>query len=137
MTTSKTVRALTIAFVLFHVVTSLVIPQLQILQDENVGRLLQYAGYGGILNASSPVFYVLPGVPLIASVGVYWFRNWGRVLLLIAVVLNLAGALAFGVSVSDPIGSFFAYLTVLCSGALLGIAFLSPARELFGSREGR
>jgi len=135
MSASRTIRILTVAYLGLHLTTSLVLPQLHAVQDENVARLLQYSGYGGILNASNPVFYALSALPLIASVGLFWLRNWGRILLLIATLLNLVGALAFGVSVSDALGSFFAYLTVLSSGALLGIVFLTQARQQFDTPE--
>jgi hypothetical protein len=105
-------RAILAVYVVAHVVTAFIIPRVEGLSDANVARLLQYSGYGGVLNSQSPIFFPIALLPLVAAVGLGLGKAWGRVMLVVATVVNLLSALLFGVSVSAPLGSFFAYITV-------------------------
>ncbi len=120
------IRPLIIAFLLLHLASCLVgLVSMQI-YDEGAVRLLQYSGYGGILNSRSPIFYSLLVIPVIGALGIYLRHSWGAKVFLAAMAINCIAALLFGVSVSGPIESMLSYMAVTTAGAILAQEFLHP-----------
>jgi hypothetical protein len=124
-------RALVVAALLAHGVVLFVLPKLPFLFSADSMDLMRYGGHGAHVAMNHPVllgFYLLPFPAFIA---LYFFRNWGRYLLLAFLCLALFGSFFFGVSISGPPETFFGYAASLLDGAIIGLAFLSSLKERF------
>ncbi|MGI8908838.1 MAG: hypothetical protein ACR2IE_20385 [Candidatus Sumerlaeaceae bacterium] len=68
---------------------------------------------------------------LVALVGLYWFRDWARVLFTFSSLALLLVCLVFGTTISPPIGTMVASAAEMYNGALLAILFLPPIKAEF------
>jgi hypothetical protein len=93
--------------------------------------LMKYGGHGAHVAMSHPVIYALYLLPFPAFVGMFFFKSWGRYLLLAFLALALFGSFFFGVSISGPPETFFGYFASLLDGAIIAMAYLTPVRERF------
>src|SRR5450631_258959 len=94
------------------------------LTDAQGVRVLAYDGYASILNGQSPIFTYLPFLfLLVATVGLFFLRNWGRYIFLGLVVGYWISAPFFGVRVSSPFDSLLGSPLGPLSGAILALAF--------------
>jgi hypothetical protein len=96
-------------------------------------ELMKYGGHGARVAMTHPVIFALYLIPFPAFIGMFWFRNWGRYLLLAFLGIALFGSFFFGVSISGPPETFFGYAASLIDGAIVGLAFLSPLKDRFGA----
>lgn len=124
-------RLLVIAALVCHGIVLFVLPQVPFLFSEDSMQLMRYGGHGAYVAMSHPVIYALYLLPFPAFAGLYFFKNWGRSLLLAFLSLALFGSFFFGVSISGPPETFFGYAASLLDGAIIGLVFLSPLRERF------
>lgn len=127
-------RALVIIALICHALVVFVLPKLQFLFSPDSLELMRYGGHGARLAMNHPVLAVLYLLPFPAFVGLYLFQNWGRYLLLAFFAIALFGSFFFGVSISGPPETFFGDLALLADGAILGLAFLSSAKDAFVKR---
>jgi hypothetical protein len=96
-----------------------------------VKDLLSSSGYGASAWVMNPAFYFSVGAgKLLASIGLFLFRPWGRWLLLAVVVTSLASVPFAGISVGVPLDSIVGYFTSLTDGAVLALAFCSPIADV-------
>ena len=102
--------------------------------DPTLIRLLEWDGYGAVTHSN-----VFSAAPLLlisfSTVGIAFFQNWGRYLYLATVVYLLSSSLIFGYRIAPPLDSFFGGLSIAMMGAILGLAFLSPMRAMFRSKD--
>lgn len=77
------------------------------------------------------IFNILFILWIIASIGMIFFQNWGRILFLILTLFSFVLDLILGVSTTIPIESFLVHLISTLDGALIALAFLSPVRVYF------
>src|SRR5215471_18010044 len=69
---------------------------------------------------------------LVANIGVYFFWRGMRTFYLIATVVAVLQSLYLGPFANSGPADFFESAMNTASGIILGLAFFSPARELFG-----
>jgi hypothetical protein len=127
-------RALVGAAFLAHAVVLFVLPKLPSLFSTDSMELMKYGGHGAHVAMNHPVIFGLYLLPFPAFIAAYFFKNWGRYLLLAFLSIALLGSFFFGVSISGPPETFFGYAASLLDGAILGLAFLSPLKERFAKR---
>lgn len=94
-------------------------------------QLMRYGGHGAHVAMNHPIIFILYLLPFPAFVALYFFRNWGRYLLLMFLTIALLGSFFFGVSISGPPETFFGYAASMLDGAIIGLAFLSQLSERF------
>jgi hypothetical protein len=95
-------------------------------------RLGRYNGFGAFLPVHHPLYYgTWFGLSLLASIGVFFFQNWGRHLLLSLYALGVLLSLLSGFSVQGPVENFLGQLTVVLDGAVLAMAYFSPLAKHF------
>ena len=126
-------RCLVIAALVCHAIVLFVLPQLPFLFSPDSMQLMKYGGHGAHLAMNHPIIFMLYLLPFPAFVGLYFFKNWSRYLLLAFLFIALLGSFFFGVSVSGPPETFFGYLASLLDGAIIGLTFASPLGEKFAN----
>jgi hypothetical protein len=106
---------------------------------EGYAELLKFDGYGARLMLIHPVYDWLPlAVFVIAVIGLFAFKNWGRYTFLGLWLLMTLGTLLFGVRVVAPLISFLSIVASTLDGFILYAAFFSPLRvEFAGSQKGK
>lgn len=124
-------RALVVAALVAHGVVLFVLPKLPFVFSADSMELMKYGGHGARVAMNHPVLFWFYLLPFPAFAALYFFRNWGRYLLLAFLGLALFGSFFFGVSISGPPETFFGYAASLLDGAIIGLAFLSPLKERF------
>lgn len=127
-------RTLVIVALVCHALVVFALPKLQFLFSSDSLELMKYGGHGARLAMNHPVLAALYLLPFPAFVGLYLFQNWGRYLLLGFFAIVLLGSFFFGVSISGPPETFFGDLALLADGAILGLSFLSSAKDAFAKR---
>lgn len=95
-------------------------------------RLMEYDGYGADLPVTHFLFYgawfVLWSV---ATLGLFFFKNWGRHLFLTCTLLGLAMTPFSGFLVQDPLDALLSTINLLLDGAILAMAYLLPLSKSF------
>ena len=130
-TMTKQYRLLLIAALLFHAVGLFVLPRLPFLFSSDTMELMKYGGHGARLNPTNSVFYALYLLPYPALMGMYFFQNWARYLLLAFICVLMVATFFLGASISGPPETFVSLAATLLDGAILGLVFLSPLKESF------
>ena len=96
-------------------------------------ELRRYSGLGAILPVDALAIASL-WASLVATVGLVFFQNWGRYLMLILCAVNLVLAPFKGVAVNLPIDVVAGSLSTLVDGLVLGMAFAPSLSSHFLSR---
>jgi len=125
-------RILAILALIFHGTGLFVLPQFPSLYSQYSLELMKYAGHGAYINVHHPAMYVFYLIPYPALIGICFFQNWSRYLLLLFLVVMLLGSFFFGTAISGPPESFVNLAAALLDGAIVGIAFFAP--QLFVRR---
>ena len=100
--------------------------------DPTFSKLMAFDGYGSLLSIDVPFLYALPLWSfLIATIGLFFFHNWGRYLFLALWVYGWCSTLVFGVRLILPIQGFLSMAGGTIDGAILALVFLSPLRAAF------
>jgi len=126
-------RILVVLALCFHFVGLFVLPQIPYLFSADTIELMKYSGHGAHIAVYHPAMYVLYLLPYPALIALYFFRNWGRYLLLAFICLTLFGTFFFGASVSGPPESFVSFAATLLDGAILALVFLAPLQQCFST----
>jgi hypothetical protein len=124
-------RTLVAVALVCHGIVVFVLPRFQFLFSADSLAMMSWGGHGARLAMNHPALAVLYLLPFPAFIGLYWFKDWARYLLLGFFAIVLVGSFFFGVSISGPPETFFGDLALLADGAILGLAFLSPLKESF------
>jgi len=124
-------RILVAAAFLFHAIVLFVLPKLQFLFSADSMQMMRYGGHGAHVAMNHPILFGLYLLPFPAFLALYFFKNWGRYLLLSFLFVALLDSFFFGVSISGPPETFFGYGASLLDGAIMGLIFLSPLKERF------
>lgn len=132
-TMTKQFKILVVAALVFHAVGLFLLPRLPFLFSSDTMELMKYGGHGARVNPTHPIFYALYLVPYPALVAMYFFKNWGRYLLLAFICVLLLTSFVLGASISGPPETFVSLVATLLDGGILALAFLSPLRESFTS----
>lgn len=127
-------RAVVVVAFLLHCIGLFVLPKLPFLFSAETIELMKYGGHGARLAMDHGLIFALYLLPYPAYVALYFFKNWGRHLLLFYVFVLLVGSFFFGASVSGPPETFVAFAATLLDGAILGLSFLSPLAASFTRR---
>jgi hypothetical protein len=100
--------------------------------DPTFNKLMAYDGYGSVLSLDVPFLYSFPlwGF-LIATVGMFFFQNWGRYLYLALWGYGWCSTLLFGIRLALPAQGFLSIALATLDGAILALVFLSPLRAAF------
>jgi len=100
--------------------------------DPMVDKMMKIDGYRAILNWGNPIIYEIPlwGF-LIASVGMFFFRNWARYLYLTLWLYVWVVTLFLGFRVSIPAQGFIGMTISTIDGMILYLAFFSALRFEF------
>jgi hypothetical protein len=103
--------------------------------DPAAVNLLKLDGYGALFNPQHWSFTSgLLLMWLVAYMGLWHFDNWARHLYLGLTVWSLITASLYGVRVTSPFDATLGLLVDLLDGALLGLAYFSPTKELFSEK---
>ncbi len=124
-------KALVVAAFLSHGIVLFVLPKLLFLFSADSMELMKYGGHGAHVAMNHPVIFGLYLLPFPAFVALYFFKNWGRYLLVTFLSIVLLGSFFFGVSISGPPETFFGDAALMLDGAIVGLMFLSPLKEQF------
>jgi hypothetical protein len=127
----RELRILAVLAIIFHGIGLAVLPQLPSFYSQYTLELMRYAGHGARVNVNHPAMYALYVLPYPALLGVCFFQNWGRYLLLLFLGLILFGSFFFGTAISGPPETFVNLAATLLDGAIAGICFFSPLKKLF------
>lgn len=101
-------------------------------RDQSYSELLRFDGYGARLVFVSSVHdYLLPAANTIALMGMFYFRNWGRVLFLATCLVSVALDLVLGLRVVPPLSKFLDSLVSMIDGLLVYAACFSPLASSF------
>ena len=96
-------------------------------------KLMALDGYDAVISWGNPLIYQIPLLGfLFASVGMLFFKNWGRYLYLLLLLYGWIATLLFGFRVSMPAQGFIGMAVGTIDGMMLYLAFLSPLRLEFG-----
>lgn len=99
-------------------------------------RLTEYNGYGADLPVNHFLFYgAWFGLWSVATLGLFFFQNWGRHLFLTCTLLGLAMAPFSGFLVQDPLDALLSTINLLLDGAILAMAYLLPLSKSFLKQE--
>lgn len=100
--------------------------------DPVSSRIMSVDGYGSTLSLGIPFLNVFPlWAFLFATVGMFFFKNWGRYLYLALWTYGWCSTLLFGIRVILPLQGFLGMALGTLDGAILALAFLSPLRAAF------
>lgn len=100
--------------------------------DPVSSRIMSVDGYGAALSLGIPFLNTFPlWAFLFATIGMFFFRNWGRYLYLALWTYGLCSTLLFGIRVILPLQGFLGMALGTLDGAILALAFLSPLRAAF------
>ena len=100
--------------------------------DPTFGKLMAYDGYGSLISSNVPLLNTLPlWAFLFATVGLFFFQNWGRYLYLALWVYGWLSTLLFGIRLALPAQGFLSMALGTLDGAILALVFLSPLRAAF------
>lgn len=102
--------------------------------DSKFAKVAAYDGYGSFLSFDIPLVATAPlwGF-LLATIGLFFFQNWGRYLYLALWLYGWTTTLLFGVRVALPAQGFLSMALGTLDGAILALAFLSPLRAAFSA----
>jgi len=97
-------------------------------------KIMAVDGYGSALSLDVPLLNVLPlwGF-FLATVGLFFFQNWGRYLYLALWIYGWCSTLLLGVRVALPAQGFLGMALGTIDGAILALIFLSPLRAAFST----
>jgi hypothetical protein len=109
-----------------------VLPVFSWYSDPMIEKLMALDGYGAALRFTDSIFYKIPlwGF-FVASVGMFFFKNWARYLYLIFWFYGWVATLLFGFRVSEPIQGFMGMAVGTIDGMVLYLVFLSVLRFEF------
>ena len=124
-------RTLVGAALLAHAIVLFVLPKLTFLFSDDSMQLMKYGGHGAHVAMNHPIIFAFYLLPFPAFISLFYFKNWGRYLLVVFLAIGLVGSFFFGVSISGPPETFFGYAASLLDGAIVGLAFLSPLKGRF------
>lgn len=80
-------------------------------------------------------FWLLTLAGLVAAVGLYFGKRWGRTLFLLTCVAALVMTLLNDVHISTGWTSAVSYLVSITDGMILGLAYFSNVRRMFHDPE--
>lgn len=104
--------------------------------DPILGKLIALDGYDAIVDSRNSIFYDFPlWAFLFASVGMFFFQNWGRYLYIVLWLYAWVVTLLFGVRVTLPVESFIGMAIGTLDGMILYLAFLSELRLEFRTKK--
>ena len=126
-------RALVGCALACHAIVLFILPAFPGVFSADSMELMKYGGHGAHVAMSHPVIYALYLLPFPAFVGMFFFKSWGRYLLVAFLALVLFGSFFFGVSISGPPETFFGYLASLLDGAIISMSYMTPLRERFAA----
>jgi hypothetical protein len=124
-------KILVVAALLFHAIGLFVLPKMPFLFSGDTVELMKYGGHGARVNPTHPLIYLMYLLPYPALIGLYFFQNWARYLLLAFVCIVLIGTFFLGASISGPPETFVSLAATLMDGAILALIFLSPIKNAF------
>ncbi len=93
--------------------------------------LLTWTDVGAIVSLNPLVSLLFLIAHFAAAVGLYRFEAWGRTLLLILIVLDVALTPLSGVTIGAPIENTVNFVVILVYGGVLAMAFLPPLAAKF------
>lgn len=100
--------------------------------DPTFAKLMAYDGYGSFFRFNVPLLNTFPlWAFLFATVGLFFFQNWGRYLYLALWLYDWLSTLLFGIRLALPAQGFLGMALGTLDGAILALIFLSPLRAAF------
>jgi|SRR5882724_6644099 len=130
---TKQFKCLVGAALVFHAIGLFVLPMLPSLFSADTLQLMKYSGHGAHIAVNHPAIFAVYLLPYPALVGLLFFKNWARLLLLGFLCVTLFGSFVMGTSVSGPPESFVSFAATLLDGGIVALAFLSPLAEAFSA----
>ena len=127
-------RVLVVGALAAHAIVLFVLPHVPFVFSSYSLELMRYGGHGAHIAMNHPIIFALYLIPFLAFIGLYFFKNWARHLLVAYLALVLVGSFFFGVSISGPPETFFGEAASLLDGGIVALAFLTPLRESFARR---
>ena len=88
-------------------------------------------GYGAILHASLPVYWLLVAMRGLVLIGLLSLHPTARILFLVLTVVSIALSLFWGYRVTAPIEGPFLFLATIVDGIIIGLAYYSPVSREF------
>jgi hypothetical protein len=126
-------RALVVVSAAAHGVGLFLLPNFPQLFAPETLELARYAGHGARVNIDHVALWGLYLLPYPALIGMYFFKNWGRMLFAGFLCVVGVSTFFFGVSISGPPETFVSFVAYLADGAILGLAFGSSLADSFGA----
>ena len=100
-------------------------------QGAIVRAAMEHSGRGAIIPPSDTIANALLLATVIAAGGLFFFRAWARVLLVVTTAGSVALSPFLGVGVSGPVDGTIGFLMTLLTGGLIAVVFWSPLAGRF------
>ncbi len=93
--------------------------------DQETLEVLNWHGYGGLLDIYGPIPYIFACALLISLVGLYQFKRWGRTIFMLVTIISGVVSPLWGLQTMGYFDSLPAYFVSIGSGAILAMSYFS------------
>lgn len=116
---------------LVTIVLGYLVPELTKPSSVDVEKLVQWDGFGAIIETNIPTFLVLFALNILIPIGLYCFSSTARTLFVLYTAGTIALTLIWGYRITSPLVNAIGFVSALLQGALLTAAYISPLSQRF------
>ena len=107
------------------------LPKELVINSATLTTLTSGVGLGALVPPNASVGLAIFCAYVVASIGLFFFRNWARWLFVFLALSGPVYAALSGMVVQTPFEALLGGLVGILDGAILALAFLSPIASLF------
>jgi hypothetical protein len=111
------------------------VPELTRPSNADVEKLIEWDGFGAIIETNLPTFLVLFALNILIPIGLYRFSSTARMLFALYTAGTVALTLIWGYRITSPLVNAIGFISALLQGALLTAAYISPLSQRFVARD--